>query len=470
MQLTLHDADNCLEVVWGDGARAVFHGFWLRDNAAAYFDPQTGQRTRNTLALPADAYTLAAAEQRSGAHNEVKLAFRDGFSAAFGSAWLRQHGHETRQQFRVRPRLWASDLYGAFPGHVLPTLAWRDVVTAGAGAAGWERSPRGFVEWVTALRDYGVALMEGVPAMPDAAMRLANLISYHRKTHYGDTFQVVSEAKPSHLAYTPVELEVHTDLNYRESSPGIQVRHRPSGSRWDVVRAPSSHIHPQLEQLLHCLASDADGGESTFVDGFLVAETLRRESPEDFRVLCETPIPFRVKVCVCLSANRRRMALPRLTHPSTDPHHANQDGDGFHYYKVPTICLADSGELVEVHYNERTRGPLELAAAEVPKVYQALARFQAIVLRPENAVEVKMKKNDCIAFNNRRILHGRKAFDPRTGRRHLVGTYVDYDEFLTCLRKHGITPPPIARAFGLPGTAAVVGAAAAKAAGLRAAL
>jgi gamma-butyrobetaine dioxygenase len=51
----------------------------------------------------------------------------------------------------------------------------------------------------------------------------------------------------------------------------------------------------------------------------------------------------------------------------------------------------------------------------VARVYQALARFQAIVHRPENCVEVKMKAGDCVAFNNRRILHGRKAFDPRTG-------------------------------------------------------
>jgi hypothetical protein len=28
--------------------------------------------------------------------------------------------------------------------------------------------------------------------------------------------------------------------------------------------------------------------------------------------------------------------------------------------------------------------------------------------------------------------------------RHLEGCYVDYDEFLTCLRKLGITPPPFA--------------------------
>lgn len=37
-------------------------------------------------------------------------------------------------------------------------------------------------------------------------------------------------------------------------------------------------------------------------------------------------------------------------------------------------------------------------------------------------------------------------------RRHLVGCYIDFDEFATCLRKHGITPPPVARAgvHGLP--------------------
>lgn len=235
------------------------------------------------------------------------------------------------------------------------------------------------------LRDYGVALIEDVPTTPGTVMKMADLIAYHRKTHYGNSFQVVSARKPEHLAYTPVELEVHTDLNYRESSPGIQ--------------------------LLHCLAADAAGGESTFVDGFWVAETLRRESAEDYRTLCEVPIPFLVK-----------------------------DGEGFHYHKIPTICLDDAGRLVEIHFNERTRGPLELPAAVMGRVYRALAHFQAIACRPELCVEVKMKAGDMVAFNNRRILHGRKAFDPRTGMRHLEGTYVDMDEFLTCLRKHGVTP------------------------------
>lgn len=82
-QLTLQEADNCLEMVWGDGTRAVFHGFWLRDNAPAYFDPQTGQRIKNTLALGHDAYSLAGAERAQG-NEAVCVAFRDGFSSSFG--------------------------------------------------------------------------------------------------------------------------------------------------------------------------------------------------------------------------------------------------------------------------------------------------------------------------------------------------------------------------------------------------
>jgi len=445
--VALHQQDGIVEVTWQDGARGLFHGAWLRDNCPLYFDPSGGQRIKNTLNLGPDAYVLTRATSSSlgGANASsstpsttlelLQVTWKDGFAHAFPSAWLRQHCFETRQQYhRVQPRLWGRDLVSYFPGHVLPTLPYTDVVKVAAGKeVGWQSAAHGFVQWITHLRDYGVALVEGVPTVPGTVMRMADLIAYHRKTHYGDSFQVVSAREPQHLAYTPVELEgmsfrspslpssllssflcpltpiltpfsppyppsplpnlVHTDLNYRESSPGIQ--------------------------LLHCLASDAEGGESTFVDGFCAAETLRRESPEDFVTLCEVPIPFLVK-----------------------------DGAGFQYHKIPTICVDDAGQLVEIHFNERTRGPLELPAADMARVYRALAHFQEVACRPDLCVEVKMKAGDMVAFNNRRILHGRKAFDPRTGMRHLEGTYVDMDEFGCCLRKNGITPLGIVRAQG----------------------
>ena len=39
-----------------------------------------------------------------------------------------------------------------------------------------------------------------------------------------------------------------------------------------------------------------------------------------------------------------------------------------------------------------------------------------------------------VIFANRRVLHGRTAFDPTSGDRHLKGTYLDLDVFKDKLR------------------------------------
>lgn len=47
-----------------------------------------------------------------------------------------------------------------------------------------------------------------------------------------------------------------------------------------------------------------------------------------------------------------------------------------------------------------------------------------------------------VAFNNRRILHGRRPFAATASvRRHLEGAYVEFDEFLSCLRGMHISRP-----------------------------
>jgi len=42
-----------------------------------------------------------------------------------------------------------------------------------------------------------------------------------------------------------------------------------------------------------------------------------------------------------------------------------------------------------------------------------------------------LKAGDLVAFNNRRILHGRTAFDQSRVSRHLEGCYVDIDETMS---------------------------------------
>jgi len=56
---------------------------------------------------------------------------------------------------------------------------------------------------------------------------------------------------------------------------------------------------------------------------------------------------------------------------------------------------------------------------------------------PKYRLTLKLKAGEMVVFDNRRVLHGRDAFDPSTGYRHLHGCYVDRGEFSSRLRQLG---------------------------------
>ena len=62
------------------------------------------------------------------------------------------------------------------------------------------------------------------------------------------------------------------------------------------------------------------------------------------------------------------------------------------------------------------------------EIYAALRLFQAMTRDPRFFIERRLKPGDMWAFDNRRVLHARRAFDPSSGARHLQGAYVDRDE------------------------------------------
>nr|MCS5657216.1 TauD/TfdA family dioxygenase [Dehalococcoidia bacterium] len=55
-------------------------------------------------------------------------------------------------------------------------------------------------------------------------------------------------------------------------------------------------------------------------------------------------------------------------------------------------------------------------------------KFVALTREPANQVEVLMTMGEIACMDNRRILHGRRAFEPSTGRRHLQGAYLEHEE------------------------------------------
>ena len=226
--------------------------------------------------------------------------------------------------------------------------------------------------WLNDLVTDGIAFLSDVPTEPGAILAAMPLFGQVADTNYGLLFDVRAVPQPENLAYSDLGLGLHTDNPYREPVPGFQA--------------------------LHVLVAAPDGGESLFADGFALAEHLRQEDPAAFEVLTQTPVPFAYRSRnAALSAER------------------------------PLIQLSCRGEVIAVHYNNRSIQPLPLAAEAAERYYRADRRFAMLLREPRFMVRLMMRDGDLVVFDNQRILHGRTGFASARYPRHLQGCYLTRD-------------------------------------------
>ena len=233
--------------------------------------------------------------------------------------------------------------------------------------------------WMTDLARWGIAVLEDVPTEPGALEAVCRRIAHLRETNFGVTFEVRSEPQPINLAYTPIALPLHTDLPNQEMPPGFQ--------------------------FLHTLINSASGGESLFADGLRMAEALRRKAPAHYEILRDVAIPFRF-----------------------------HDGSHDIRYRRPVIREDERGEPVEVNWNAHLADSFDMEPEVTAAYYPAYRAFMALTRDPAYRIALKTRPGELIGFNNRRTLHGRTAFDPASGTRHLRGCYVDWTDLISRLR------------------------------------
>ena len=130
-----------------------------------------------------------------------------------------------------------------------------------------------------------------------------------------------------------------------------------------------------------------------------MAEELRRRDLQSFNHLTETKIPFRFI-----------------------------DKDWDLRWHAPTISLDHNGDFREIRYHAALTAPFDLPYNQVENTYAALRAYTEILRDPAYEIRLKMGPGDVIVFHNRRVLHGRAAFDPNSGKRKLQGCYVDCDD------------------------------------------
>jgi gamma-butyrobetaine dioxygenase len=228
------------------------------------------------------------------------------------------------------------------------------------------------LSWLEDFLSFGFIIFEGVPSQPGTVLKVGAQFGFTRETNFGALFDVRSTPDATDLAYTAVSLDPHTDNPYRAPVPGIQ--------------------------LLHCLTNETRGGLSTLVDGFAVAQDLRRQHPDAFALLTSTPVRFKY-----IDAGTELTA------------------------SAPPIELDVTGALKAIHFSPRLDFVPLFAPERLDAYYRARRLFDHRLRAAAFEIRFLLKSGDLVMFDNCRLLHGRSGFDPAEGLRHLQGAYIDID-------------------------------------------
>ena len=318
------------------------HPLWLRDNCPCpECRHESGQRLLDTRSIPDDLEIVSVTERT--------VTFSDGHTSTFDPTWLEANAGPAAPRPR---RLWDSTLR-------VRSAAYDDVVAGGAALR----------DWLAAVDELGFAILSGCPTEPGTVTRVAELFGFVRETNYGRLFDVRSVVNPTNLAYTGLGLGAHTDNPYRDPTPTLQ--------------------------LLHCLASSAEGGENTLVDAFRVVQDLPRA---DLELLTGRPVRFRFA-----------------------------DADTELETETPVISLDARGDVQAVHYNTRSAQAFRLPEDEIGRYYEAYQRFGRLLEEPRYRIQFKLEPGGLFIVDNLRVLHGRTGYSASGGERHLQGCYADRD-------------------------------------------
>jgi trimethyllysine dioxygenase len=355
-----------VELTWSDDRpAATLPLMWLRDNCPASLHPDTRQRQVDTFAIAADIAVRTIAVEEQGQGLKVEWA-DDGEISRFDAGFL--------SALRFNPDV----LPVALSTWSRDEMAGRVPSVPHAAFMSEEAAVKEFVEQVARL---GFSFVEGVPATPEATRAVAARIAYTRETIFGGYWDFTANMEHKDTAYTSLRIGPHTDGTYSLDAPGYQ--------------------------MFHCLAAECTGGENVLIDGFRIAEIMRRDAADDFKVLTELAIPGQY-----LDESRGIHLMARR----------------------PLFRLDDSGALVQVSYNNYDRAPFTLPPARQRALYQALATFNALCNEPSLQHRRRLLPGSVLLFDNWRVLHARDAY---TGYRRLAGVYLnkeDVESRLRCLR------------------------------------
>jgi gamma-butyrobetaine dioxygenase len=247
---------------------------------------------------------------------------------------------------------------------------------------GWDDCPAAddaVLSYLDAFFRHGYVVFRNTPCEEGTVKRICDRLGYISGNNFGWTFDVRVEQRPTDLAYTPIELLAHTDQPYRSPIPGIQ--------------------------LLHCIRNEAPGGDSTLVDGLAAAAALAQADPEAHAALVSTEVEFRYDMITDTVVNRG-----------------------------PILGYDADGRFSTMRFNTKLDLPRPPVDGNLDAFYRGRRWLAGWLNDAAHQVTFRLEPGDVMFMDNLRVLHGRTAFDPSKGARHLQGGYIDHDRPNTMFR------------------------------------
>ena len=353
-----------LDVVWSDGEKSNFNFLWLRDNCPTAHDKDSRHRMFNILKV---SQNISPKKYNVNSNGKLEIEWSEGeHKSYYDPSWLRENCYTIKNKKK----------------YISPYQLWDNSLTNNLKSINIEHDEiintnEGLIKWLELLHHKGISIVKNAPIEKNSAFPLLNKISHIRETFFKTPFEVVNVPKPNNSAYTAHALRNHMDLPWFENPPGYQ--------------------------FLHCLINDSEGGDSSAVDGFAVADHLRKNEKEIFKTLVSVPLKFR------------------------DKDYTQNIHRSFH---APAISLTKDGDYNDIRFSVATMDTLDCHPDIMDKVYKAHHKFGNLLHDDKFQIKFRLEPGDIFSFNNRRLLHGRTAFNSNSGNRHLQGYYMDRDEII----------------------------------------
>jgi gamma-butyrobetaine dioxygenase len=374
-----------------DGELKIFDSVFLRDSCTCpqCRDPDSKQKLFQTSDIPAnlEGSYKSVVDQEKGPSIELEW---KGDLKGYGPEHRTRHSIDWLQralntEFDIRSGVRHDDRVIWDKEKIIKDNKWIDYKD-------YMKHDETLFDALTHLNRYGLLFLRNVPDSETSVEDLVSRIGHLKDTFYGRTWDVRSKAKAENIAYTPQFLGLHMDLLYTSNPPHLQ--------------------------LLHSLRARTPGGESFFSDSFHAARQLHRQSPAHFRTLCTFPVTY------------------HYHHPTYHYHYTRRviELQMYPKYSDPTYLPID-----RVNWSPPFQAPFEArigsnTSTSLRSFIAASHAYEKLLSSEENLYEYRLNEGECVIFDNRRILHARKAFDATKGERWLKGAYVDDDVFFSKLR------------------------------------